>query len=247
MSNIDESFLVTSFKNIGIDLTKRQVCQFLQYYSLLVEWNEKINLTAITEFHEVCIKHFLDSASIINAFDSYDELLNCFSGKSLTDVGTGAGFPGIPLKILIPDLSVTLMDSLEKRIKFLNEVITSLELQDIVAVHGRVEDLAMDSLYREQFDFSTARAVAGLPVLCEYCIPFVKVGGSFIPYKSEKAQDELSSADNAINILGGEFIREVSFDLYSTDNKRTILFIKKNNSTPDKYPRKAGKPIKKPL
>lgn len=247
MSNIDETFLIDCFKNNGIVLTKRQVCQFLKYYSLLVEWNDRINLTAITEFHEVCIKHFLDSASIINAFDNYEELLSYFGGKSLVDVGTGAGFPGIPLKILIPDLNVTLMDSLDKRVKFLNEVIASLELENIVAIHGRVEDLAMDMSYREMFDFSTARAVAGLPVLCEYCIPFVRVGGFFIPYKSEKAQDELLSSDNAISLLGGKFIKDTSFNLYSTDNKRTILFIEKINSTPDKYPRKAGKPLKKPL
>lgn len=247
MSSINESFLFDLFKNNGITLTKRQLCQFLEYYDLLVEWNEKINLTAITDFEEVCLKHFLDSASIINAFSSYDEMIDFFSNKSLADIGTGAGFPGIPLKILIHDLSVTLIDSLDKRVKFLNIVIDKLGLDNICAIHGRVEDLAVDLTYREQFDFSTARAVAALPVLCEYCIPFVKVGGSFIAYKSEKANEEISVSKNAIDILGGRFIKNVSFDLFSTDNKRDILFIEKINSTPDKYPRKAGKPVKKPL
>lgn len=247
MSSINESFLSDLFLKNGIELTKRQVCQFLDYYNLLIEWNEKINLTAITDFEDVCLKHFLDSASLINAFSSYDEMAKFFSNKSLADIGTGAGFPGIPLKILIPDLSVTLMDSLDKRIKFLNIVIDKLKLNGICAVHGRVEDLAVDNKYREQFDFSTARAVASLPVLCEYCIPFVKTGGFFISYKSEKANEEISLSKNAIDILGGKFNRNISFDLYSTDNKREIIFIEKISSTPDKYPRKAGKPVKKPL
>jgi len=247
MSDINISFLSELFDKSGIVLTKRQLCQFLDYYKLLVEWNEKINLTSITEFNEVCLKHFLDSVSIINAFSSCDEMISFFSGKSIVDVGTGAGFPGIPLKILIPDLSVTLMDSLDKRIKFLNTVIENLELDNIVAIHGRVEDLAVDTLYREQFDFSTARAVASLPVLCEYCLPFVKTGGFFIAYKSEKANKELLLSQNAIDVLGGKFDRNCSFDLYSTDNKRNILFIQKISNTPGKYPRKAGKPVKKPL
>lgn len=240
-------YLDDLFKKNNIALSKRQLCQFYDYFNLLVEWNDKINLTAITEYKDVCVKHFLDCASIINSFNSYDEMLSYFSGKSLVDVGTGAGFPGIPLKILVPELNVTLIDSLDKRVKFLNEVITKLDLNNIVAVHGRVEDLACDLNYRECFDFSTARAVASLPVLCEYCIPFIRVGGFFISYKSEKAMDELSSSENAINILGGKFVKDVSFNLYSTDNKRDILFIEKISSTPDKYPRKAGKPLKKPL
>lgn len=241
------AYLSNLFEDNNIILEKRQLCQFIKYYDLLIAWNEKINLTAITDFEEVCVKHFVDCLSIINAFESSTELFDYFNGKSLIDVGTGAGFPGIPLKILLPDLKITLMDSLDKRVKFLIEVINELELNDIEAVHGRVEDCAMMDLYREKYDFATARAVASLPVLSEYCLPFVKVGGCFISYKSEKAMEELVSSKNALDILGGTFIKEISFNLSNTDNKRTILFINKSSSTPDKYPRKAGKPVKKPL
>jgi len=240
-------YLSEMAKKSNITLEKRQVCQFLTYYDLLIEWNEKINLTAITDFEEVCLKHFIDCLSIINCFNNQEELVNFFKCKSLIDVGTGAGFPGIPLKILVPDLKITLMDSLDKRIKFLNVVIDKLDLHDIEAVHGRVEDCATDLLYREQFDFATARAVASLPVLSEYCLPFVKVGGIFIAYKSEKAMDELSSSENALNLLGGKYIKENTFSLLDTNNSRTILFIEKEFITPEKYPRKAGKPVKKPL
>lgn len=247
MDNNRFDYLYDTAKKIGIDLNKRQVCQFLDYFDLLVDWNNKINLTAITDFKEVCLKHFIDSLSIVKCFDNQDELISFFSDKTLVDVGTGAGFPGIPLKILLPDLNITLIDSLDKRIKFLNEVISKLELTGIVAIHGRVEDCAADPIYREQFDFATARAVAALPVLSEYCIPFIKVDGCFIAYKSEKALEELSLSENALNILGGKFDKQFSFNLPDSDNKRNILFINKIISTPDKYPRKAGKPVKKPL
>ncbi|MBQ0037034.1 MAG: 16S rRNA (guanine(527)-N(7))-methyltransferase RsmG [Firmicutes bacterium] len=247
MDNNKAKYLSDVLSESNIILSDIQIEQFINYYDLLVEWNEKINLTSIVEFEDVCIKHFLDCLSIIKAFDSLDNLYSYFNGKSLVDVGTGAGFPGIPLKILLPNLSVTLIDSLDKRVKFLNEVISKLSLNDIVAYHGRVEDLAIDSQFRERFDYATARAVASLPVLCEYCLPFVKVGGYFISYKSEKAEAELNLSANALSILGGTFDRDVSFSLNDTDNSRTILFIEKTSFTPDKYPRKAGKPVKKPL
>lgn len=242
-----EDYIVSLAEKLNIPLDKRQACQFLAYYNLLVEWNEKINLTAITEFEDVCLKHFVDSLSIINMFSSFEDMKEYFKDKTLIDVGTGAGFPGICLKIILPDLKITLMDSLDKRIKFLNEVINTLDLKDIVTVHGRVEDCAKLKEYREQFDFATARAVASLPVLSEYCLPFVKVGGSFIPYKSEKIDEEISLSGNALKLLGGKIVSRVSFALPDSDLQRTILRIKKDSSTPGVYPRKAGTPSKKPL
>ena len=242
-----EDYLVSLFEKEKINITKRQACQFLQYYDLLIEWNEKINLTAITDFEDVCIKHFLDSASICHLFSSFDETEKFLSDKSIADIGTGAGFPGVCLKILFPKLKVTLIDSLDKRIKFLNEVISKLELSDICAVHGRVEDLAKDKQYRENFDFATARAVASLPVLSEYCIPFVKVGGYFISYKSEKANEELSLSENAFKLLGARFEKSSTFSLVGTDYSRALLLISKVSVCPSQYPRKAGTPSKKPL
>ena len=248
MSNISkEEYLSSLSGKLNIELSKEQLDSFLKYYELLIDWNEKINLTAITEYEDVCLKHFVDSMSIVNAFSSYEEASEFFKDKTLIDVGTGAGFPGVCLKILFPELNITLMDSLDKRIKFLNEVIAALNLKKIVTVHARVEDAAKTSEYRESFDFATARAVASLPVLSEYCLPFVKVGGSFIAYKSEKVLEEISISANALNVLGGKIESKFSFDLPDSQLARTILFIKKESSTPDKYPRKAGTPSKKPL
>ncbi|MBR5992700.1 MAG: 16S rRNA (guanine(527)-N(7))-methyltransferase RsmG [Lachnospiraceae bacterium] len=248
MSSISkEEYLNSLSSKLNIELSKEQLDSFLKYYELLIDWNEKINLTAITEYEDVCLKHFVDSMSIVNAFSSYDEALEFFKDKTLIDVGTGAGFPGVCLKILFPELNITLMDSLDKRIKFLNEVIAALNLKKITTVHARVEDAAKTSEYRESFDFATARAVASLPVLSEYCLPFVKVGGSFIAYKSEKVLEEISISANALNVLGGKIESKFSFDLPDSRLARTILFIKKDSSTPDKYPRKAGTPSKKPL
>ena len=245
--NNKEEYLLSLSKKLNIDLSNVQTDAFIKYYELLVEWNEKINLTAITEYEDVCLKHFVDSMSIVNAFSSYEEAADFFAGKSLIDVGTGAGFPGICLKILFPDLNITLMDSLDKRIKFLNIVIDSLNLSGIKTVHARVEDAAATSEFRESFDFATARAVASLPVLSEYCLPFVKVGGLFIAYKSEKVLEEISISSNAFDVLGGKIESKFSFALPESDLQRTILFIKKEKSTPAKYPRKAGTPSKKPL
>lgn len=247
MTDLDFSFFTNRLSSMGITLTKRQLCQFYDYYVLLVEWNEKINLTAITEFEDVFIKHFIDSLSFVKAFSSFEDMSKCLSDKSLCDVGTGAGFPGIPLKILIPELKVTLFDSLDKRIKFLNCVIDKLELNDICAIHGRVEDLAHNEIYREQFDYAVARAVAALPVLSEYCLPFVKVQGYFVAFKSDKAFDEIDSSQKAISVLGGEIVSTKEFTLPDTDLSRVLISIEKKLSCSKKYPRKAGTPSKSPL
>lgn len=225
---------------LGIDLSEKQINQFIRYYELLVEWNEKINLTAITEYDEVMKKHFIDSISLIKAIDLRKPL-------SVIDVGTGAGFPGLALKIAFPDLKVTLLDSLNKRILFLNTVIQELGLQDVSTVHGRAEDFAKENLLREKFDICVSRAVANLATLSEYCLPYVKVGGSFISYKSEKIQEELSYSEEAIKILGGNVHRQIEFYLPASDIYRNLFVVVKDKNTPNKYPRKAGLPGKEPL
>ena len=216
---------------LGITLSEEQKTQFLQYYELLVEWNSFMNLTAITEFDQVITKHFLDSLSLVK----------------VCDVGTGAGFPGIPLKIAFPEVEVVLLDSLNKRVKFLNEVIGQLGLSKITAVHGRAEDFARQKDYREQFDLVVSRAVANLSSLSEYCLPYVKVGGRFVSYKSGKLNEELAAAQKAIHVLGGEAKEPVYFQLTGTEDERSFVCIKKGKATPKKYPRKAGTPAKEPI
>ena len=233
----------------GIGLTEKQLNQFEEYFRLLVEWNEKMNLTAITEREDVYLKHFLDSLSIVKVFPELNETAN--SGEfSLIDVGTGAGFPGIPLKILFPNAKITLMDSLNKRIIFLNEVVNTLNLNEsgsIECIHARAEELAQNKEYREQYDLVVSRAVANLSTLTEYCLPFAKVSGYFIPYKSEKAGEEIAAAGNAIFLCGGTLKKEVSFVLPGSDLKRSLIIIEKRQNTAKKYPRKAGMPAKNPL
>lgn len=224
----------------GITLTDDQLKQFYDYYKLLIEWNEKINLTAITEFDEVLKKHFLDSIAIVKVIDVNQE-------ASFIDIGTGAGFPGIPIKIAFPNMKVTLLDSLNKRVIFLEEVISKLQLTGIEAIHGRAEDFAKEGMLRESFDYSVSRAVANLSSLCEFCLPYVKVGGKFISYKSEKAKEEMVASKNAITTLGGSIFACENFSLPGTDMERNFVVIEKVNPTPAKYPRKAGTPIKKPL
>lgn len=239
-----EKYNITSFEKdleeFNIQLDKRQICQFLQYYELLVEWNSFMNLTAITDFDEVLKKHFVDSLSLIKAMELSKEY-------SVIDIGTGAGFPGIPLKIAFPNLEITLLDSLNKRIKFLDEVIEKLELKDIKTIHGRAEDFAKDKEYREKYDLCVSRAVANLSTLSEYCLPYVKVGGKFISYKSEKITDEMNAAKNAINILGGNIYGQVDFNLPGCNIYRNLFIIEKVKDTPKKYPRKAGLPSKEPI
>ena len=224
----------------GVDLSDNQLSQFYTYYQMLIEWNEKINLTAITDFDEVIKKHFLDSLSIGRLIDQNKNV-------SILDIGTGAGFPGIPIKIAFPNTSITLMDSLNKRINFLNEVINNLGLEKIEAIHGRAEDFAKKGMLRESFDLCVSRAVANLSSLCEFCLPYVKIGGKFISYKSEKALEELEFSKNAISILGGGNVTCDEFVLPGTDFRRTFVIINKVKETPGKYPRKAGTPVKQPL
>lgn len=232
--------LTKKVKELSIVLNDKQTQQFEQYYNILVEWNKVMNLTAITEYEEVVEKHFLDSLTIVDA-------INMEKIETLIDVGTGAGFPGIPLKIAFPHLKVTLLDSLNKRIKFLNEVIDLLELDDIKTIHGRAEDYAKQAEYREQYDICVSRAVANLATLSEYCLPYVKVDGLFVPYKSGEIDEELKSSEKAVSILGGKVEEVVKFQLPGTDIGRSFVKIHKIKETKKKYPRKAGMPTKEPL
>ena len=225
---------------LGIKLSEEQKTQFLQYYELLVEWNSFMNLTAITEFDQVITKHFLDSLSLVKVCDVAQ------AGRIL-DVGTGAGFPGIPLKIAFPEVEVVLLDSLNKRVKFLNEVIGQLGLSKITAIHGRAEDFARQKEYREQFDLVVSRAVANLSSLSEYCLPYVKVGGRFVSYKSGKLSEELTAAQKAIHVLGGEAKEPVYFQLTGTEDERSFVCIEKGKATQKNDPRKAGTPAKEPI
>lgn len=225
---------------LNIVLSEDQISQFLIYYEMLVEWNQVMNLTAITEYDEVMKKHFIDSISLIKAYDISRK-------SSVIDVGTGAGFPGLALKIAYPQLEVTLLDSLKKRINFLDEVIHRLGLENIHTVHGRAEDYAKPQKLRENFDLCVSRAVANLSTLSEYCLPFVKVGGEFISYKSEKIAEELPAAQKVISLLGGSIRNQVEFKLPASDIYRNLFVIEKVKKTPGKYPRKAGLPGKEPL
>ena len=225
---------------LQIETNENMLEQFNLFYHLLVEWNKVMNLTGITEYEEVVEKHFADSLSLARFLD-----LNKI--HTVIDVGTGAGFPGIPLKIAFPHLKVVLLDSLNKRINFLNEVIAKLDLKEIHTIHGRAEEYARKPEYREQFDLCVSRAVANLSTLSEYCIPFIKVNGSFVSYKSGEAGDEIRQAEKAVKILGGEIIRTDKFVLPGSDMGRMLVEIKKIKNTPRRYPRKAGVPAREPL
>ena len=224
----------------GISLTPKQLGQFELFYKMLIETNKSMNLTAITDEDEVIEKHFIDSLSCRRVVDM-SQIRTCI------DVGTGAGFPGIPLKIAFPEVEVVLLDSLNKRVKFLNEVIGQLGLSKITAVHGRAEDFARQKDYREQFDLVVSRAVANLSSLSEYCLPYVKVGGRFVSYKSGKLNEELAAAQKAIHVLGGEAKEPVYFQLTGTEDERSFVCIEKGKATPKKYPRKAGTPANEPI
>lgn len=238
--NYDLTILKDGLSQFGILPEDGQIKQFIDYYELLTTWNEVMNLTAITDWDAVCIKHFFDSVSLCRAVD-------CTQKLSVIDIGTGAGFPGIPLKLVFPNLQITLLDSLRKRVGFLNEVIDTLGLTGIEAVHARAEEFARPDRMRERFDLCVSRAVANLSVLSEYCLPYVKQGGFFVSYKSEKAAEEIKAADKAIRLLGGEVCRETAFTLPFSDIHRNLLVIRKISDTPKKYPRKSGLPAKDPL
>ena len=224
----------------GISLTPKQLGQFELFYKMLIETNKSMNLTAITDEDEVIEKHFIDSLSCRRVVDM-SQIRTCI------DVGTGAGFPGIPLKIVYPEIDFVLVDSLNKRVKFLKDVKEALGLEGLEALHGRAEDFAKKKEYREQFDLCVSRAVANLSTLSEYCLPFVAVNGSFVSYKSGDSEEEIHQAKHAISLLGGKVKNVDKFQLPGTDMGRALVEIKKTKQTPGKYPRKAGLPAKEPL
>ncbi|EOS72292.1 16S rRNA (guanine(527)-N(7))-methyltransferase GidB [Dorea sp. 5-2] len=235
-----ECMLKDRLEALDIILDQEQINQFDEYYEILVEWNKVMNLTGITEYQEVVEKHFLDSLSIVKVMDM-DQ------AERVIDIGTGAGFPGIPLKIAFPKLDIVLLDSLNKRIRFLDHVIEELGLEGIRTIHGRAEDYARDGKYRERFDLCVSRAVANLSSLSEYCLPYVKVGGRFVSYKSGDIEEEVNDASKAIALLGGKKERIEKFQLPDTDIQRSFVVIGKTKNTQKRYPRKAGMPTKEPL
>lgn len=241
------NFLKEKLIGHGIELSPLQVEQFKAYSSFLIKKNKEFNLTAIREEKDIELYHFLDSARIIPFILEYfkGEKDN-FKALKMIDIGTGAGFPGMVIKILLPELNITLLDSLNKRINFLEETVRLLELDGVLCVHGRAEDIAHDKNYREKFDVAVARAVAPLPVLCEYCLPFVKKGGCFASMKS-KYEEEISGSKNAVKVLGGEVYRIHEYFLDEKDIYRSLVVTKKTDNSPSVYPRKAGIPKKKPL
>ena len=225
-------------EKLNLTLTEEQIEKFYNYMNLLIEWNKKINLTAIVEPKGIILKHFIDSLTI----EKYIK-----KGENIIDVGTGAGFPGIPLKIAREDLKITLADSLNKRINFLNEVINKLDLKNIATIHTRAEELGKNKKYREKFDIATSRAVANMSTLSEYLIPFIKVKGRCICMKSSDIDTELENAKKAINILGCEIESKDKFNLPNSDLGRSVIILRKVKNTPSKFPRKAGTPAKEPI
>ena len=236
--NYNVEYFLDELGKLNISLSEMQINQFIRFYEMLIEKNKVMNLTAITEFDEVIDKHFLDSLNLFRLIDLNSE-------KRILDLGTGAGFPGIPLKIAFPKIKITLVDSLNKRVMFLNDVVNQLGLEDVECVHARAEDLAKKKEYREEYDICVSRAVANLSTLSEYCIPFVKVGGNFISYKSGDCDEEINSSKTAIKKLGARISKVENFEI--KDMGRSFVVIDKISSTPSKYPRKAGLPSKEPL
>ena len=234
-----KEFLKKSASALSIELTDEMLEKFQIYFDFLLETNKSLNLTAITEMKDVVLKHFVDSISIVSYFDLKD--------KKVIDVGTGAGFPGIPLAILNPDTEFVLADSLKKRLHFIDQVTEKCDLKNVTTVHGRAEDLGQDTMYRERFDYCVSRAVASLPVLLELCIPFVKQNGYFISYKSETLQQELGQAKHAMQELNCSLYQEYSYTLSETDYYRVLAAFSKNGPLKKKYPRQAGKPKRNPL
>ncbi len=239
MEQVEFNKLMISYaEKMNLMFSEEQLNKFYKYMNLLIEWNKKINLTAIVKPEEIILKHFIDSLTINSYIDEKQKLV---------DVGTGAGFPGIPIKIYRPDLKVVLVDALNKRINFLNEVIEKLELRNIETVHSRIEDFGKNNKYRESFDIVTARAVANLSVLSEYLLPLANIGGKCICMKGNEISEECDNGKKAIDILGGKILNIDSFKLPDSDISRNIIVLQKTNKTPSKYPRKAGMPNKEPL
>ncbi len=236
----NRQILRDGLQRFGVKADDKILDELSIYREILVEWNQKMNLTGIEDEKEVFIKHFLDSVSAISKGYIKED-------SSIIDVGTGAGFPGLPLKICFKDIELTLLDSLNKRINFLQEVSTSIGLENVEFIHGRAEDFGKSEEYREKYDIATARAVAGLPILMEFCVPFVKVGGYFVCLKGPNANLELEESKVAMDTLGIEFIEKIDIELPEADLKHNILVFKKVKNTPEKYPRKSGKPAKSPI
>ena len=236
----DLTILEEGCRELGITLDEIQKKQFTDFYEYLVEKNKVMNLTGITEFQEVLVKHFLDSLACVKAIDMSRI-------KRIMDIGTGAGFPGVPLKIAFPHLEACLLDSLKKRVNFLEETFQMLKLENITAIHGRAEEYAKNKQYRETYDLCVSRAVSNLATLSEYCLPYVKTGGYFISYKSGTVQEEVEQAQKAVKILGGNIQDVVYFQLPDSEIQRSLVVIEKIKATPGRYPRKAGTPLKEPL
>lgn len=235
-----KDILRQGLKEIGLDADDKMINKFLKFKDLLIEWNRKMNLTGITEENQIMIKHFLDSLTCLTTGVIGNDM-------KIIDVGTGAGFPGIPLKVYHDNLDITLLDSLKKRVRYLEVVCQELGLGGVSVLHGRAEDYGNKEGYRERYDLAVARAVAELSVLCEYCLPFVKVNGYFIAQKGPRAYEEVSKSKKAVDVLGGKIIDTIEVKLPFTDIEHTLVIIKKIRLTPKKYPRKAGTPSKKPL
>lgn len=236
----DLTILEEGCQELGITLDEVQKKQSTDFYEYLVEKNKVMNLTGITEFQEVLVKHFLDSLACVKAVDMSKV-------NRIMDIGTGAGFPGVPLKIAFPHLEACLLDSLKKRVNFLEETFQLLKLENITAIHGRAEEFAKNKAYRETYDLCVSRAVSNLATLSEYCLPYVKTGGFFISYKSGTVQEEVEQAQKAVKILGGRIQDVVYFQLPDSEIQRSLVVIEKVKATPGRYPRKAGTPLKEPL
>lgn len=239
---MDPQQFIQELSKHNFKITKEQEEQFKIYFKELIETNKVVNLTRITEENDVYLKHFFDSVTPLFTFGEVFK-----DGSSLCDVGAGAGFPSIPLKILMPSLKVTIVDSLAKRLKFLESLIKKLNLSDVELVHGRAEDVGQNPKYREKFDLVTARAVANMTVLSEYCLPLVKKGGYFVALKGPKAADELTDSQKALSVLGGKLIKDEELTLPDSDEERTLVLVEKVKNTPKKYPRQAGTPRRKPI